>query len=585
MSNTVFIVFAFPLLAAVLAGSASHVCVPPMPESSSSKLVAYSGSPSGTQPAHQPPGLPEGPSWGRGNFQPSAANSVFATADGCSLCHSSSPRAAALWSATGEDVSPYATWRGSMMAHSAKDPYWRAQVAKETARQPELAPAIEALCVRCHTPMGHHTHKLAGLAPLRVAAAAADPLFGDGVSCTVCHQIQPTGLGTEDRFNGRIEIKPGRTIFGPYSDPGGQPMIMHSAFTPTHGEHIRSSALCGSCHTLRTEHTGTQFPEQSPYLEWRNSVFNDEIPSKGPEAKACRECHMPEVGPMRVARNPAGLDFNLKTREEVRAHTFVGGNAFMLDLMAANAVKLGISTPREQLERNARATRAQLSHATATIAIENVRREAGAGGETVVFEVVVTNMTGHKFPSGYPSRRAWIDAEVRDGRTTVFESGEADERGRIKGFSSVEAELGEPHRDVITDASQVAIYEMVAADMAGKPTTYLAEMSRRVKDTRLLPRGYSMTGPHAADTAPVGVDGDNNFVGGSDRVTYRVTLPAGSTGKRLTLVARLLYQTIPPAWVEPLRSVKAAEASSFVEMYDAAKATPETVAVTVAFSE
>ncbi|MBX3358849.1 MAG: hypothetical protein KF745_10500 [Phycisphaeraceae bacterium] len=529
----------------------------------------------------QPRGLPDGPTWGRGNFQPTAANTVFATGDGCSLCHSASPSARALWSPTGDDVSPHGLWKATLMAHSAKDPYWRAQVAKETARNPAKAADLEALCLRCHAPMGHHTNLIAGQPPLRLADATSHPLYSDGVSCTVCHQAQPDGLGTEARFSGNLEIKPGRQIFGPYPDPGGQPMIVHSAFTPTHGEHIRSSALCASCHTLRTEHTGTRFPEQSPYLEWRNSIFSDEAQATA-DSRSCQECHMADVGPMRVARNPAGADFNLATRSPVRAHAFVGGNALMLDILRTNAADLGVTAPAADLERMARATRAQLSQRTATIELQNIRRETAPDGRRwLVFEALITNLTGHKFPTGYPARRAWVQAQVRDGRGTIFNSGDTDESGRLR---NVADELAIPHYDVIDSPGQVAVYEMVAADPAGAPTTHLSEMATRLKDNRLLPAGYRPDGPHAEDTAPIGVQGDANFQGGSDRVTYRVPL-ADEAGGRLTIVASIWYQPIPPAWVAPLRSLtmNSPEAAAFVRMYDAAKPKPEQVAITVAF--
>jgi len=145
------------------------------------------------------------PTWGRSHFQPTAANTVFATADGCSLCHSAAPTARALWSSTGQDVSPYGLWRGSLMAHAAKDPYWKAQVAKEVQRAPERAAETEGACIKCHAPMGHHTNRLAGLETMGLKKATSHPLYVDGVSCTVCHQIQPEGLGNRaarDRLGG-----------------------------------------------------------------------------------------------------------------------------------------------------------------------------------------------------------------------------------------------------------------------------------------------------------------------------------------------------------------------------------------------
>ena len=95
--------------------------------------------------ARQDDGLPTGPTWGRGNFQPKAANTLFASGDGCCAVPYASPKAAALWSPTGEDVSPHGLWRATLMAHSAKDPYWKAQVSKEVARSGGQAADVQAL--------------------------------------------------------------------------------------------------------------------------------------------------------------------------------------------------------------------------------------------------------------------------------------------------------------------------------------------------------------------------------------------------------------------------------------------------------
>ncbi len=532
--------------------------------------------------ASQPKGgLPDLPHWGGGgpSMQPTAANPIFATGDGCALCHSASEGASALWSETGEDVSPHGLWQGTMMANAARDPYWRAQLAAESAADPARAAEFEALCMRCHTPMAHHTHLIAGWDPLPVDEAASHPLFGDGVSCTVCHQIQPDNLGERASFAGNPIIKPGRAIFGPYAEPSAGPMRMHTAFTPTQGEHIRSSALCASCHTLETGHTAGPglFPEQTPYYEWRNSAFSTEIENPGGLAADCIDCHMPAVGDMRIARNPQGRDFNIQTREGVRGHSFVGANAFMLDMLRENAEELGVTATPESLARNARATRAALSHRTATIEIGEPKRE----DSTLVFDVTIKNLTGHKLPSAYPSRRVWIETLVRDGRTPIFDSGDFDARGRLVG---VEDELNIPHYDVITDPSQVAVYEMTAQTTGGEVTTILTQMSERRKDNRLLPMGWSPEGPHAAVTAPVGIGDDLNFTGGSDTVTYRVPLPDG-TGDNCTIIVWVWFQTIPPAWVDDLRAVDSEETDRFVRMYDAASPTPERLAMGVRFEK
>ncbi|MEO0479784.1 MAG: multiheme c-type cytochrome [Planctomycetota bacterium] len=512
---------------------------------------------------------------------------AFTEAETCALCHSASENANALWSPTGDDVSPHGTWQATMMANSFRDPYWRAQVRKEVLAAPteEKAEEIEALCITCHGPAAHHTALLAGKESLGVFGSAKDSLALDGVTCTVCHQATPDGLGEESSFSGGLVIRDERKIYGPYEDPSGRPMLMHTGYEATHGGHMSESALCGSCHTLYTHHIqdGPRFPEQTPYLEWRNSDFSteasvaDAAENEGLRPTNCQECHMPDQGPMRIARNPAGRDFNIPIRNPFRSHGFVGGNAYMLDILRENREELGVKATPEALARSARATRRNLAHNAADL--EVIDLAVGEDGKAT-FDVVVTNKTGHKLPTGYPARRAWLRVQVRSGRTQLFESGGFDERGELEAARGRDA-FDQPHHDRITDSSQVQIYEMVADDDSGEPTSYLTRMASRRKDNRLLPAGWSVDGPHAGDTAPVGVGDDRDFVGGQDRVRFEVDLPEGTSPQDVVVVAWLLYQPVPPHWIEPLRGLEAPEPERFVRMADAAQARPETLAVTV----
>ncbi|MFN6196599.1 MAG: hypothetical protein ACK5BN_22580, partial [Planctomycetota bacterium] len=58
---------------------------------------------------------------------------LFTTSDQCAVCHLTAVGATAMRDAEGEDVSPYATWQATMMANSFRDPYFHAQLQKETA--------------------------------------------------------------------------------------------------------------------------------------------------------------------------------------------------------------------------------------------------------------------------------------------------------------------------------------------------------------------------------------------------------------------------------------------------------------------
>ena len=215
------------------------------------------------------------------------------------MCHQD------LVDAAGKDVSITNHWRSTMMANAAKDPAWRAKVASETMRNPTLKDVIESKCAACHVPMAATQAKvddqavaLSGdgfLNPANPLHAAAQ----DGASCALCHQIQPANLGSAESFRGSYEIDtstepPDRIMFGPYENPFGRPMQIHTNYLPEFGAHTNSAALCATCHNLVTPYVDTngqiagEFPEQMPFTEWQNSAF-------GAGNVACQACHMPQA--------------------------------------------------------------------------------------------------------------------------------------------------------------------------------------------------------------------------------------------------------------------------------------------------
>ena len=56
-----------------------------------------------------------------------------------------------------------------------------------------------------------------------------------------------------------------------------------------------------------------------------------------------------------------GRDFLIPVRDGYAAHSFVGGNAFMLDLLRSHRDELGVEASVEDLARAAAATRHQLA--------------------------------------------------------------------------------------------------------------------------------------------------------------------------------------------------------------------------------
>src|SRR5437879_5643102 len=64
----------------------------------------------------------------------------FHTSDRCVACHNG------LKTLTGEDISIGFDWRASLMANSARDPYWQGSVRRESIDHPESKAGIEDEC-------------------------------------------------------------------------------------------------------------------------------------------------------------------------------------------------------------------------------------------------------------------------------------------------------------------------------------------------------------------------------------------------------------------------------------------------------
>jgi hypothetical protein len=267
-------------------------------------------------------------------------------------------------------------------------------------------------------------------------------------------------------------------------------------------------------------------------------------------------------------------------RDGLSRHAFIGGNAFMLRMLNRFRDVLDVEAPSPELESTARLTEQQLRRDTAAIEVFQPR----TSGQTLEFEVTVRNLTGHKFPTGYPARRTWLHVKVSadDGRP-IFESGALSETGAIAGNDNdVDPRTFEPHYDVIENDTQVQIYEPILGDASGSPTTGLLSAVRYLKDNRLLPRGFDKT---TADDQ-IGVFGaartDQTFIGGSDSVRYRVRPPAGRHWARIEV--ELLYQPIGYRWAHNLDAYDATEPARFRQFFRAMQAGTATVIASAAIS-
>ncbi len=520
----------------------------------------------------------------------------FATSLACARCHASAPGAQAMRDSAGRSVAPFDLWRSSMKANAARDPLWRAAVAAEVAATPAARAEIEADCARCHLPMAAEEARRRDL-PVNLALLGRDDALGqlarDGVSCTVCHQIDPANLGKPESFAGGWKIGDERKIYGPHADPFPTAMQRFTGFTPTHATHMRSAGLCATCHvqiaaTLEPDgtHTGHRLVEQASYLEWRNSDFRDEAPTPGASPASCASCHFPITdasGAMivtKIARNPGGRDFpGIDPRAPFGRHVLVGGNTLLPAIFRDHGAELGVNAPPEAFGDTLARAREQLQTRTARLALEGVARE----GATLLGRVRVENLTGHKVPTGFPLRRLWLRVRVTDGAgRVVFESGGHDDAGRLVGAGGAvraSEQVGgpiEPHRGRVAGPDDVVVWEAIMADPAGRPTFRVRRGARFLKDDRLLPRGWRPDHPDAAATAPVGVAEDPGF--GPGGATVALALPVGEAAGPLALEVDVLYQPLAARFAAELLAFDAPEIARFRRYWELADRRPERVA-------
>ena len=515
------------------------------------------------------------------SFSVFAENTTFTTSHfsgsgNCTQCHDG------LTDTSGEDVSIVEDWSASMMANSTKDPLWRAKVATELERNPHLSTVIKDKCTKCHAPMANYeltkvqgnNIELFGPNGILTPGHALHDAGMNGVSCTVCHQIADDAtMGRLDGFSGQYKINQTKTIYGPYSDVFGQPMVQSTGYTPAYSAHVSDSALCASCHNLKTpfvDNNGkvlttspeSEFPEQMPYTEWQHSIFDD----AGSNPQSCQDCHMPKTT-AKVSSRPRWL----AARDGFAKHHLVGANTTMLTMLRDNAAQLDVTSAN--LDEGIDRAREMLQSAANIEVVSAVVTEG-----VLEARVRVQNNSGHKAPTAYPSRRMWIHFKLTDSANNiVFESGRINADGSIVGADNDgDQTIFEPHYDLITSADQVQIYEAVMGDSAGNITYTLLRGAQYLKDNRLTPQGFDKY----AVPYDVAVHGqaanDSNFNLGVDELVYRIPV---SVAGELNIGVSLNYQTIAHGFVQDLyKEGHLEQVQTFKAMYDAQSLKHETVA-------
>ncbi len=512
---------------------------------------------------------------GAGIDLPLGRNRYFAASGECHGCHGpDTVNDYSMVNAAGVDVNVSDDWRSTMMANSAHDPFWRAKVSHETTVNPAHKAALEDKCTSCHAPMGRYDmyYRHAGL--FSIDSLMESPVALDGVSCLSCHMQSPDSLALN--FSGHLIFDTNHVAYGPYTDMFGPPMTSFVGYEPMYGAHINKAGLCAGCHTLITatadlsgNPTGDHFVEQATYHEWVNSIYDTDANPEG--GVTCQGCHVPRIDDAVVIS--ANYLF-LQGHSPFGMHHFAGANTFMLELLKNNSEVLGLTASAAQFDSTIARTDRMLKQNSILLEANMAARDA----DTAFIHVKLTNIAGHRFPSGYPSRRAFIEVEVLDeANNSLFRSGGWDGSYEVIGHDAD----WEPHHDVIRTPGQAQIYEMVMGDVNGNKTTVLERAKEPLKDNRLVPIGFSTSHPSydttliagvpASDTdfnhGPGGVEGS-----GTDITRYHVPMN-GYTGQ-VTVRTKVWYQSAPPRWMEEMFDHNTPEIDLFRDMFEAADGSP-----------
>lgn len=319
----------------------------------------------------------------------------------------------------------------------------------------------------------------------------------------------------------------------------------------TNSPQIHESKLCGSCHTVivpalrvgygqeeKKSHLDkngkpTENPfldqqakmsfEQTTYFEWRNSRYENEVNPKNRTAMTCQACHMashrkheeaPGFDNQRIVNvlsdryPPAsgralGEAITYTKKDPIYRHVLLGINYFVFEMYEQFPELLGAvnndpNVPGNTLDPLINARDWIENHAE-RITADVVITKMAQGDKNLEVEVEITNLAGHKFPTGAGFRRAFIQFEVLDkegkplwvsGRTSAL-GVLLDAQGEtLNSEKTLVPWESQNHHQIITKQDQVQIYETRALNSERQLQTTVLGIYHEYKDNRILPNGW-----------------------------------------------------------------------------------------------
>lgn len=408
--------------------------------------------------------------------------------------------------ATETFTEPGQTYKATAMALSGRDPLFRAALKIAYEDRPDAAD----LCIRCHAPVGWLNGRST---PGNGSMLTDDDL--ESVTCDMCHRQVPTENGPQLIGSGQYTISPlttKRARRGNRPENGHEVEVSHF---------VGSSEMCGTCHSLfnplepaydaNAQPLGHAYYEQRTYEEWKDSVFSV-------RDQSCASCHLKKV--TGKAARQANFEY-----PDLAQHAIVGGNDFVPRALAMfdpfveiqQELPFIIAAIDETLRS---AVKLEVTTATTSEPIEAL------GGDELDFGVRLTNLTGHKLPTGYPEgRRVYLQLSMTLGGRTTPISGAWD-----------------PATGSLIPDPQLRTYETEHGRVengVGTRIRHLIRMNQIISDTRIPPEGFN---PRAPDMAPAGRDyGSTAPYRHYDEHTYNIALPDVAVTTTGTITVRARY--------------------------------------------
>jgi hypothetical protein len=131
-----------------------------------------------------------------------------------------------------------------------------------------------------------------------------------------------------------------------------------------------------------------RFSEQMPYKEWQHSDYVTK--------QTCQQCHMLAVN----EPTPVTVLYG-QTRDGARHHVFVGSNFVMEGMLQDHPDELKTVAFPTEMDAAMQRTKQFLKTQAAKVTIERITNEPGQ----LSMDVRAVNLSGHKLPTAYPSRR------------------------------------------------------------------------------------------------------------------------------------------------------------------------------------